>query len=158
MAFLKVTVLVALVASFAAARPQYEAPGPVIAPTGGGGGYGATGGGGGGGGGFGASGGGGGYGGGGSDGSDIPASYSFSYDNSDSDSGNYYGHAEQREGEQSEGEYRVLLPDGRTQIVKYKVDGNDGYRAQVSYEHPNGGGVPIANTGGGGGGGGSSYQ
>ncbi len=32
------------------------------------------------------------------------------------------------------GEYRVLLPDGRTQIVSYRDDGNSGFVADVSYE------------------------
>merc|ERR1712083_1111477 len=33
-----------------------------------------------------------------------------------------------------EGHYSVLLPDGRTQHVKYHVNGYDGYVADVTYE------------------------
>lgn len=31
------------------------------------------------------------------------------------------------------GEYKILMPDGRTQNVKYKADDN-GYTADVSYD------------------------
>ncbi|XP_069986205.1 pro-resilin-like [Penaeus vannamei] len=70
-----------------------------------------------------------------------PASYTFSYDANDAATGNQYGHAEQRQGAQSSGEYRVLLPDGRTQVVRYTVEGDSGYVAKVSYE---GGAAPAA--------------
>jgi hypothetical protein len=32
------------------------------------------------------------------------------------------------------GEYRVLLPDGRTQVVSYTADWKNGYNAVVTYE------------------------
>merc|ERR1712051_627344 len=44
-----------------------------------------------------------------------------------------YGHSEARDGYATTGEYRVALPDGRTQIVSYKADKN-GYVADVKYE------------------------
>lgn len=71
------------------------------------------------------------------------------------------------------GEYRVQLPDGRTQIVTYTADWRTGFHADVRYEgtatypdqynQQNGGynnagqgfGYPGNNIGGGGGGGGS---
>jgi len=38
------------------------------------------------------------------------------------------------DGEVVTGEYRVLLPDGRTQIVSYTADWKNGYNAKVRYE------------------------
>jgi hypothetical protein len=60
--------------------------------------------------------------------------YSFSYAVKDDYSNNDYGH-EQKSDEKGHvtGSYRVLLPDGRTQIVTYVADDN-GYRADVKYE------------------------
>ncbi|XP_068227571.1 pro-resilin-like [Palaemon carinicauda] len=123
-AFLKLIIVVAMVFAFATALPQYDSQN--LSPPSES--YGAP------------------------DGGGSPASYSFSYENSDPATSNYYGHAEQREGPNSSGEYRVLLPDGRTQIVKYTVEGDVGYIAKISYEQPTGG----VNTGGANAGGG--YQ
>ena len=61
------------------------------------------------------------------------ATYNFGYQVFDVDSYSNYGHKEAREGYVTSGEYRVALPDGRTQVVRYTADEN-GYRADVSYE------------------------
>ena len=45
-----------------------------------------------------------------------------------------FGHHENRNGYDTEGEYHVLLPDGRLQTVNYHVDGAyGGYVADVQY-------------------------
>ena len=92
-----------------------------------------------------------------------PRPYSFQYEVRDPPSGNDYGQQESSDGNVVRGEYRVLLPDSRTQIVKYTADDINGYNADVQYEgqaqFPRGGsgGFP---TGGPGyqGGFGSGYQ
>jgi hypothetical protein len=68
----------------------------------------------------------------------------------DSASGSDFGHKEGRDGEVTHGEYRVLLPDGRTQVVKYEADEN-GYKPQIEYEEStaNNGGYPAARNQGG---------
>ena len=53
----------------------------------------------------------------------------------DTYSGNDFGQEEARSGYNTDGEYTVLLPDGRKQIVTYKVaDSESGYVADVRYE------------------------
>ena len=59
--------------------------------------------------------------------------YSYKYDVKDEPSYNDFGHSESSDGKAVTGSYRVLLPDGRTQIVTYKADEN-GYVADVKYE------------------------
>lgn len=78
-----------------------------------------------------------------------PANYEFSYEVQDASSGNDFGHKESRQGDVATGNYHVLLPDGRTQIVDYTAD-NDGYKPNVKYEGE-------ASTGGAGGAGGYQY-
>ncbi|XP_057381719.1 uncharacterized protein LOC130704256 [Daphnia carinata] len=60
-----------------------------------------------------------------------PQPYSFAYDVNDGY--NNYGHQQQSDGYVTSGSYRVLLPDGRTQIVQFRADKN-GYVADVKYE------------------------
>merc|ERR1712154_387010 len=52
---------------------------------------------------------------------DEPAAYNFQYGVQDSYSGANFGQNEARDGYATNGEYRVALPDGRTQIVTYTV-------------------------------------
>merc|ERR1712126_298173 len=66
---------------------------------------------------------------------DTPAVYAYEYAVADDYSGANFGQNEKRDGYSTLGEYRVALPDGRTQIVTYNVaDGQSGYIADVKYE------------------------
>ena len=66
---------------------------------------------------------------------DAPAAYQYQYGVEDSYSGVNFGQNEARDGYATNGEYRVALPDGRTQIVTYTVgDAYSGYIADVRYE------------------------
>ena len=60
--------------------------------------------------------------------------FDFSYEVKDQYSGNDFGHNSDSDGNTVTGEYRVLLPDGRTQIVTYTADHYNGYQAEVRYE------------------------
>ncbi|XP_037801785.1 pro-resilin-like [Penaeus monodon] len=60
--------------------------------------------------------------------------YSFNWAVSDDSSSNEFGHQEARDGDDTQGSYYVQLPDGRLQTVKYFVDGDSGYVAEVNYE------------------------
>ncbi|KAI9558674.1 hypothetical protein GHT06_015463 [Daphnia sinensis] len=63
-----------------------------------------------------------------------PMPYAFSWGVKDEKSYTYdYSHQQESNGKVVTGSYRVLLPDGRTQIVTYKADEN-GYVADVKYE------------------------
>ncbi|XP_042883275.1 pro-resilin-like isoform X2 [Penaeus japonicus] len=62
------------------------------------------------------------------------AKYDFSYAVQHEESGNDFGHEEARDGEHTQGSYYVRLPDTRLQSVKYFVDGDSGYVAEVNYE------------------------
>merc|ERR1711997_1048277 len=73
--------------------------------------------------------------------------YSYAYEVIDPAGGNAYGHRESSDGTVVEGEYRVVLPDTRTQIVTYSVSAATGYVAEVRYEGtPIFGGVVAAPT------------
>ncbi|XP_076061311.1 uncharacterized protein LOC143037084 [Oratosquilla oratoria] len=63
-----------------------------------------------------------------------PAKYDFAWAVEDEESGNDFGHQEERDGDRTEGSYYVQLPDGRLQKVTYYVDGDSGYVAEVTYE------------------------
>ncbi|KAK0078964.1 hypothetical protein PV325_001899 [Microctonus aethiopoides] len=61
--------------------------------------------------------------------------YDFAYRVTDDKTRNYFGHSESRNEGVTNGHYHVLLPDGRIQEVKYRVDKSDGYRANVTYHN-----------------------
>ncbi|XP_076041947.1 uncharacterized protein LOC143025821 [Oratosquilla oratoria] len=63
-----------------------------------------------------------------------PAPFDFAYTVSDRYSGADFAHVSNSDGNVVKGEYRVLLPDGRTQIVNYVADDHNGYKAEVTYE------------------------
>ncbi|XP_071534972.1 cuticle protein 19-like [Panulirus ornatus] len=60
--------------------------------------------------------------------------YEFGYAVKDEYSGNDFAHDEKSDGTVTSGSYRVLLPDGRTQIVTYNADHTSGFVAEVTYE------------------------
>merc|ERR1711970_1109304 len=60
--------------------------------------------------------------------------YNYGWAVADPDQGLNYGQNENSDGNVVTGEYRVLLPDGRTQIVRYRADHESGYVADVTYE------------------------
>ncbi|XP_047479295.1 pro-resilin-like [Penaeus chinensis] len=62
------------------------------------------------------------------------AKYDFNWAVSHDPSSNEFGHQEARDGDHTQGSYYVELPDGRFQTVKYFVDGDSGYVAEVNYE------------------------
>ncbi|XP_042858833.1 pro-resilin-like [Penaeus japonicus] len=62
----------------------------------------------------------------------APAHYSFNYGVDDGYFGTNFGHAESRDGYNTEGVYYVHLPDGRLQTVKYYAD-EGGYHPEVTY-------------------------
>lgn len=67
-----------------------------------------------------------------------PGGYGFGYAVMDEHAGTNFGQWERREPGQSgavtTGQYRVRLPDGRTQTVVYTADPDTGYKASVTYE------------------------
>ncbi|XP_045603530.2 cuticle protein 7 [Procambarus clarkii] len=64
---------------------------------------------------------------------DAPAQYNFQWDVNDQPSGNFYGHQEQRDGDNTQGSYYVRLPDTRLMRVDYYVD-QTGYHPTVTFE------------------------
>merc|ERR1712223_1482743 len=66
---------------------------------------------------------------------DEPAKYNFEWEVVDDYAKLNYGQNEGRDGYATSGEYRVLLPDCRTQVVKYNTaDGYSGNVMEVTYE------------------------
>merc|ERR1712038_980042 len=63
-----------------------------------------------------------------------PKPYSYAYEVIDPLGDTNFGHRESSDGAVVEGEYRVILPDGRTQIVTYTASDATGYVADVRYE------------------------
>jgi len=59
--------------------------------------------------------------------------HSFAWEVKHEPSKNDYSHQQESDGKVTTGSYRVVLPDGRTQIVTYTADQN-GYVADVKYE------------------------
>ncbi|XP_053678369.1 uncharacterized protein LOC128728747 [Anopheles nili] len=74
----------------------------------------------------------------------VKKNYVFSYAVKDSASGDDFSHTQQQQTDGAvKGSYKVHLPDGRMQIVKYVAD-NNGYRADVTYENePSGSSAPA---------------
>ncbi|KAG7156061.1 Pro-resilin-like 146 [Homarus americanus] len=72
---------------------------------------------------------------GGGGGGDVfaPAQYNFQWDVNDSPSNNFYGHQEQRDGDNTQGSYYVQLPDTRTLRVDYTAD-QTGYHPILIFE------------------------
>ena len=65
---------------------------------------------------------------------DVPVHYAYEYKVHDDYAGTDFGHHEARDGYATNGEYHVLLPDGRLQTVTYHVDdAYSGYIADVKY-------------------------
>lgn len=62
-----------------------------------------------------------------------PRPYNFGYDIKDEESYSDFSFSEKSDGNVVSGSYRVVLPDGRTQIVNYRADKN-GNVATVTYE------------------------
>nr|XP_027237273.1 cuticle protein 18.6-like [Penaeus vannamei] len=59
--------------------------------------------------------------------------FDFSYAVKDPYSGNDYAHAQTSDGHVTSGSYSVALPDGRTEIVEFTADHDNGYVANVAY-------------------------
>ncbi|XP_070152154.1 pro-resilin [Polyergus mexicanus] len=60
--------------------------------------------------------------------------FDFNYAVKEDAFGNDYSHNAISDGDIVRGEYRVQLPDGRTQVVRYTADWQHGFSAQVSYD------------------------
>ncbi|KAG6463884.1 hypothetical protein O3G_MSEX014130 [Manduca sexta] len=61
-----------------------------------------------------------------------PAKYNFGYMVKDQE-GTEFGHHEERQEQRAQGEYHVVLPDGKKQTVNYEAD-EQGFKPQISYQ------------------------
>lgn len=60
--------------------------------------------------------------------------YTYSYGIEDPYSGNSQAHEESRQGDNVQGEYRVIQPDGLLRIVRYIADPERGFQVDVQYK------------------------
>ncbi|XP_042883550.1 uncharacterized protein LOC122260376, partial [Penaeus japonicus] len=75
--------------------------------------------------------------------------YVFAYSITDPRNGADFGQAEESDGSVVSGQYHVLLPDGRRQMVHYRADPVNGFVSEVEYleNHlPGSGGFPFPST------------
>ncbi|XP_042875093.1 uncharacterized protein LOC122255223 [Penaeus japonicus] len=63
-------------------------------------------------------------------------SYNYHYGVGSVYHGTNYRHQERSDGDTVHGEYRVQLPDGRVQVVKYTADHKNGFVPIITYEGP----------------------
>lgn len=63
--------------------------------------------------------------------------FNFAYAVSDYQTANQQSHQANSDGDVTRGEYRVQLPDGRTQVVRYTADWKNGYNAEVNLTYSN---------------------
>ena len=63
-----------------------------------------------------------------------PPNYSYGYRVNDEPNGPVFSLKENRNNDDTNGEYNVNLPDGQRQTVVYNVHGGDGYIADVQYD------------------------
>lgn len=59
--------------------------------------------------------------------------FSFNYAVKDDKYGTDYSHNAINDGDETNGEYRIQLPDGRTQVVNYKANWATGFHARVIF-------------------------
>ncbi|XP_049832479.1 pro-resilin-like [Schistocerca gregaria] len=73
----------------------------------------------------------------------APQPYNFQYEVRDPESGNDYSQQESSDGQTVTGQFQVLLPDGRNQIVRYSASDATGFVADVQYDGGSPGGASL---------------
>lgn len=63
-----------------------------------------------------------------------PPKYSFAYDVSDAETGDFKSQTEERDGDFVRGQYSLVEPDGTRRVVDYTADERNGFTAVVSKE------------------------